>query len=144
MVEIFVKQLFATVKTGNYESTLRMLSQGADANYRNSQEEGQSCLHTAVLHNQLGQIEMLCLYGADLTTVDRNGLTPYELAKANNMSHIADRLVELQFELTDEFSYFLCGKRPEHAKGKSFLIPDQSERYTLSLRTHLRVELSKS
>jgi ankyrin repeat protein len=106
-----------------------MLSQGADANYRSSQEEGHSCLHTAVLHNQLGQIEILCLYGADLTSVDRSGLTPYELAKANNLTHIADRLLELQFELTDEFSYFLCGKRPEHAKGKNFLIPDQIDKY---------------
>lgn len=124
-----LKQLFATVKTNNYEQTLRILSQGADANYRLMDDIGHSCLHAAVQNNQLGQIEILCLYGADLTCLDKNGCTPLDLARMNNSTVIAERLLELQFELTDDFSYFLCGKRPEHAKGRHFLIPDQIERY---------------
>ena len=75
--------MLASVKTNNYESTLRILSQGSDANYR-SQEDSSLCIHTAIIRNQIGQIELLCLYGAEVTGLDRNGLTPYELAKLNN------------------------------------------------------------
>jgi G protein-coupled receptor kinase interacting protein 2 len=117
----------SNIKTNNYEATLRILSQGADANYRN-QESGSSCLHVAVATNQLGQCELLCLYGADLTALDKNGATPYEIAKSYNFSSIAERLLELQFELTDEYSYFLCGKRPDHSKGQHFLIPESNEK----------------
>jgi ankyrin repeat protein len=119
------KQLVSCVKTNNYEQTLRILSQGADANYR-CQETGNQCVHQAVLNNQLGQIEILCLYGADLSGVDRNGHTPLDLARQLSNATIADRLVELQFELTDDISYFLCNKRPEHKNGKHFLIPEAS------------------
>ncbi len=125
-IEELNQQLLASVKTSNYEATLRILSQGADANYRN-QETGQFCLHTAVLHNQLGQIELLCLYGGDVTCLDRAGQTPLDLAKANNLTATADRLLELQFELTDELTYFLCNKRPDHKSGQHFLIPDVNE-----------------
>jgi G protein-coupled receptor kinase interacting protein 2 len=115
------------VKTNNYESTLRILSQGADANYKN-QEDGNYCIHAAVINNQIGQVELLCLYGADVTALDRNGQTAYELAKANNNNLAADRLLELQFELTDELSYFLCNKRPVHKSGQHFYIPDSAEK----------------
>ena len=82
------------------------------------------CIHRAVLSNQIGQIELLCLYGADVTGQDRNGNTAYDLAKQNGLDQIADRLLELQFEATDEFSFYLCNKRPEHKKNQHFLIPD--------------------
>lgn len=123
---MFLKQLYNAVKTNNYELCLRILSQGADANYRN-QDDSLTCLHNAVLNIQLGQIELLCIYGADLMAVDRNGNTPLDLAKANNLNQIADRLVQLQFELTDELTYFVCSKRPDHKLGQNFFIPDLSE-----------------
>lgn len=103
------------------------MSQGADANYRTS-DDSLSCLHNAVLHSQLGQIELLCIYGADLTAVDKHGNTPLDLAKASNLVNIVDRLNELQFELTDDLSYFVCNKRPDHKAGQHFLIPDLSEK----------------
>ncbi|RNA03283.1 ARF GTPase-activating GIT2-like isoform X1, partial [Brachionus plicatilis] len=118
-------QLFSCVKTSNYEQTLRILSQGADANYR-CQETANQCIHEAILNNQIGQIEILCLYGAELTSVDRNGLTALDLARSLNLETIADRLVELQFELTDDISYFLCNKKPDHRSGQHFMIPDLS------------------
>lgn len=127
-IEELNQQLLASVKTNNYESTLRILSQGADANYR-SQDEGYQCIHAAALNNQIGQIELLCLYGADVTSLDRNGMSAYDLAKMNGLQHICDRLVELQFELTDELSFFLCNKRPDHKNGKHFLIPDTNEKF---------------
>jgi G protein-coupled receptor kinase interacting protein 2 len=117
------QQLVAAVKTNNYELTLKILAQGADANYK-SQEDGNQLLHTAVLHNQIGQIELLCLYGADVTCLNRSGQTPLDLAEQNNFQSIIDRLYELQFELTDELSYFLCNKRPDHKLKKHFLIPN--------------------
>ena len=103
------------------------MSQGADANYRN-QEDGNTCLHAAVYNNQIGQIELLCLYGADVASLDRSSQTPFELAKSISYNQVADRLLELQFELTDELSFYLCHKRPDHKTGKHFLIPDLSER----------------
>jgi G protein-coupled receptor kinase interacting protein 2 len=115
------------VKTNNYELCLRILSQGADANYRNP-EDSLTCLHNAVLHSQLGQIELLCIYGADLMTIDRHGNTPIELSRVNNLNNIADRLIELQFELTDDLTYFVSNKRPDHKSGQHFLIPDLSEK----------------
>lgn len=120
-----MKQLFSCVKTSNYEQTLRILSQGADANYR-CQETSNQCIHEAILNNQIGQIEILCLYGAELNSVDRNGLTAIDLARSLKLDQIAERLVELQFELTDDFSYFLCNKKPDHKSGQHFLIPDLS------------------
>lgn len=30
----------------------------------------------------------------------------------------------MEFEVTDRFSMFLCGRRPEHSKGVHFLIPE--------------------
>jgi ankyrin repeat protein len=107
------------------KSTLRILSQGADANYRNP-EDGNQCVHAAVVAGELGQIELLCLYGADVAALDRNGLTSSEIARMHHPTqpHIADRLVELQFELTDELSYFLASKRPDHRNARHFLIPD--------------------
>jgi G protein-coupled receptor kinase interactor 2 len=73
--------------------------------------------------NQIGQVELLCLYGADVTCLDRNSEIPHDLAVKANFLQIADRLLELQFELTDEISFFLCNKRPDH-KSCHFLIPD--------------------
>jgi len=64
-----------------------------------------------------------------VTCLDRSGQTPYDLAKANNLTSTADRLQELQFELTDDITYFLCNKRPDHKSGQHFLIPDIKEQF---------------
>ena len=102
------------------------------------------------MNNQLGQIEILCLYGADLTGLDRNGQTALELARILNNQHILDRLIELQFELTDDISYFLCNKRPDHKNNQHFFIPDldleqkETKHFKLDeLPDHLFEELSK-
>lgn len=118
----YLKQLLNSVITNNYESTLRILSLGADANYRN-QEDGLTCLHTAIQHEQLGQVELLALYGADFTSLTGSGQSIHELASKINNQQMCERLYELQYELTDELSYFLCNKRPDHKTGKHFLLP---------------------
>ena len=98
-----------------------------DDNYKNY-DEGFSCVHVAVLNNQIGQVELLNIFGADLTALDRNGNSAYDLAKMNGFNAIADRLQEIQFELTDEFAYFLCSKRTDHKSAQHIHIPDLNER----------------
>jgi G protein-coupled receptor kinase interacting protein 2 len=40
---------------------------------------------------------------------------------------IAYRLLESQYELTDRISIFLCERRPDHATGQHFLIPEMAD-----------------
>ncbi|OWA49952.1 putative ARF GTPase-activating protein GIT2 [Hypsibius exemplaris] len=37
---------------------------------------------------------------------------------------MADRLMECQYELTDRLAYFLCQRKPDHAVGQHFIIPE--------------------
>lgn len=37
---------------------------------------------------------------------------------------LSARLEELQFEVTNRLSMYLCGRRPDHSKEQYFLIPD--------------------
>lgn len=37
---------------------------------------------------------------------------------------MALRLIELEFDVSDRFSMFLCGRKAEHANNQHFLIPD--------------------
>ena len=57
----------------------------------------------------------LIVYGAIINAIDGNGLTPLEVAKANNHSLIAERLLEAQYDVTDRIIVFLGGKKPDHA-----------------------------
>lgn len=75
---------------------------------------------------QASQIELLIVYGAEITAKDSKGNTAHEIAKQNKHSTIADRLLEATYEVTDRLSHFLCGKKPDHATGNHLLIPDQS------------------
>ena len=127
------QQLMASVRTNNYEQTLRILAQGADANYRSSSSisddcAGNQCLHTAVLSNQIGQVELLCLYSGDIGGLNAHGQTPLDLATRCGNDAMATRLRQLQYELTDEFAYFLCNKRADHRSGgKHLLVPSLNE-----------------
>ena len=76
----------------------------------------------------MGQVELLVIYGADLNLLDKHGNSPIDLAKNNNLTNIYDRLNEFKFELTDDLSYFVCSKRPDHKSGQHFLIPDLNEK----------------
>jgi hypothetical protein len=37
---------------------------------------------------------------------------------------LADRLVELQYELTDRLTFYICGRKPDHRIGQHFKIPE--------------------
>lgn len=144
------KQLHASVRSGNLETSLRLLVQGADPNYFHEvsfavhrrldawpfenlftsahclQEKGSTPLHVASKSGQASQIELLIVYGANILAKDSVGNTAYDLAKLNKHTTIAERLLEATYEVTDRLSFFLTGKKPDHSTGNHLLIPEQN------------------
>ncbi|TKS84476.1 ARF GTPase-activating protein GIT2 [Collichthys lucidus] len=144
------KQLHSSVRTGNLETCLRLLSLGAQANFfhpvsevefkknkqknhprtyrkvyltltlpRSSlccfwgqQEKGNTPLHIAAKAGQMLQAELLAVYGADPGALDSSGKTPIDYARQAGHQELAERLVEIQYELTDRLTFYLCGRRP--------------------------------
>ncbi|KAL7848284.1 hypothetical protein AOLI_G00230020 [Acnodon oligacanthus] len=116
------KQLHSSVRTGNLETCLRLLSLGAQANFFHP-EKGNTPLHVAAKAGQVLQAELLTVYGADPGAPDSSGNTPIDYARQAGHQELADRLVEIQYELTDRLAFYLCGRRPDHKNGQHFIIP---------------------
>uniref|UniRef100_A0A3Q3XC35 Arf-GAP domain-containing protein n=1 Tax=Mola mola TaxID=94237 RepID=A0A3Q3XC35_MOLML len=110
------KQLHSSVRTGNLETCLRLLSLGAQANFFHP-EKGNTPLHVAAKAGQVSQAELLTVYGADPGAPDSNGKTPIDYA----------RLVEVQYELTDRLAFYLCGRKPDHKNGQHFIVPQMAD-----------------
>ncbi|XP_031426347.1 ARF GTPase-activating protein GIT2a isoform X1 [Clupea harengus] len=121
------KQLHSSVRTGNLETCLRLLSLGAQANFFHP-EKGNTPLHVAAKAGQLSQGELLTVYGADPGAPDTNGYTPIDYARQAGHHDLADRLVEIQYELTDRLAFYLCGRKPDHKNGEHFIIPQLADR----------------
>ena len=109
------KQLHASVRSANLETSLRLIAQGANCNYVHIEKNSTTPLHVAAKFGQSAQVELLLLYGADINSFDGNGNNAIELAKQNNFAQLADRLVEASYEVSDRIIYFLCGRKPDHA-----------------------------
>uniref|UniRef100_A0A6Q2WZS3 Arf-GAP domain-containing protein n=1 Tax=Esox lucius TaxID=8010 RepID=A0A6Q2WZS3_ESOLU len=105
------KQLHSSVRTGNLETCLRLLSLGAQANFFHP-EKGNSPLHVAAKAGQVSQAELLAVYGADPGALDTGGKTPIDYARQAGHQELADRLLEIQYELTDRLAFYLCGRKP--------------------------------
>uniref|UniRef100_A0A8C9R0Q5 G protein-coupled receptor kinase interacting ArfGAP 2b n=1 Tax=Scleropages formosus TaxID=113540 RepID=A0A8C9R0Q5_SCLFO len=120
------KQLHSSVRTGNLETCLRLLSLGAQANFFHP-EKGNTPLHVAAKAGQVSQAELLAVYGADPGAPDSNGKTPIDYARQAGHHDLADRLVEIQYELTDRLAFYLCGRKPDHKNGQHFIIPQMAE-----------------
>ncbi|XP_051017677.1 ARF GTPase-activating protein GIT2 isoform X4 [Acomys russatus] len=120
------KQLHSSVRTGNLETCLRLLSLGAQANFFHP-EKGSTPLHVASKAGQILQAELLAVYGADPGTQDSSGKTPVDYARQGGHHELADRLVEIQYELTDRLAFYLCGRRPDHKNGQHFIIPQMAD-----------------
>ncbi|KAM9328851.1 ARF GTPase-activating protein GIT2 isoform 2-T2 [Gastrophryne carolinensis] len=120
------KQLHSSVRTGNLETCLRLLSLGAQANFFNP-EKGSTPLHVAAKAGQILQAELLSVYGADPGTPDSAGKTPIDYARQGGHHELADRLVEIQHELTDRLAFYLCGRKPDHKNGQHFIIPHMAD-----------------
>ncbi|XP_043924427.1 ARF GTPase-activating protein GIT2 isoform X2 [Protopterus annectens] len=132
------KQLHSSVRTGNLETCLRLLSLGAQANFFHP-EKGSTPLHVAAKAGQVLQAELLTVYGADPGAPDSSGKTPVEYARQAGHNDLAERLVEIQYELTDRLAFYLCGRKPDHKNGQHFIIPQMADRNLLDLS-----ELAKS
>lgn len=113
------RQLRASVRSPNLETSLRLLVQGADPNYYYD-EKGSMPLHVAAKSGQAAQIELLLVYGANLAAKDGNGQTAVDIAKVNKHFTIAERLVEAAYEVTDRLTVFLGGRQPDHGAGNHF------------------------
>uniref|UniRef100_A0A671PBP2 ARF GTPase-activating protein GIT2-like n=1 Tax=Sinocyclocheilus anshuiensis TaxID=1608454 RepID=A0A671PBP2_9TELE len=125
------KQLHSSVRTGNLETCLRLLSLGAQANFFHP-EKGNTPLHVAAKAGQLLQAELLTVYGADPGAPDSSGNTPIDYARQAGHQELADRLVEIQYELTDRLAFYLCGRKPDHKNGQHFIIPQIADSLDLS------------
>uniref|UniRef100_A0A4W5KM25 G protein-coupled receptor kinase interacting ArfGAP 2a n=1 Tax=Hucho hucho TaxID=62062 RepID=A0A4W5KM25_9TELE len=110
------KQLHSSVRTGNLETCLRLLSLGAQANFFHP-EKGNTPLHVAAKAGQVFQAELLTVYGADPGAPDTSAKTPIDYARQAGYHDLADRLVEIQYELTDRLAFYLCGRKPDHKNG---------------------------
>ncbi|XP_076126236.1 ARF GTPase-activating protein GIT2a isoform X2 [Alosa pseudoharengus] len=120
------KQLHSSVRTGNLETCLRLLSLGAQANFFHP-EKGNTPLHVAAKAGQVSQAELLTVYGADPGAPDTSGYTPIDYARQAGQHDLADRLVEIQYELTDRLAFYLCGRKPDHKNGEHFVIPQLAD-----------------
>ncbi|XP_023616204.1 ARF GTPase-activating protein GIT2 isoform X10 [Myotis lucifugus] len=109
------KQLHSSVRTGNLETCLRLLSLGAQANFFHP-EKGNTPLHVASKAGQILQAELLAVYGADPGTQDSSGKTPVDYARQGGHHELAERLVEIQYELTDRLAFYLCGRKPDNVE----------------------------
>ncbi|XP_024112339.1 ARF GTPase-activating protein GIT2 isoform X2 [Pongo pygmaeus] len=143
------KQLHSSVRTGNLETCLRLLSLGAQANFFHP-EKGNTPLHVASKAGQILQAELLAVYGADPGTQDSSGKTPVDYARQGGHHELAERLVEIQYELTDRLAFYLCGRKPDHLyqhfyeqnfglvsvsdhkNGQHFIIPQMADSLDLS------------
>uniref|UniRef100_A0A8C5T1D6 GIT ArfGAP 1 n=1 Tax=Malurus cyaneus samueli TaxID=2593467 RepID=A0A8C5T1D6_9PASS len=116
------KQLHSSVRTGNLETCLRLLSLAWQANFFHP-EKGTTPLHVAAKAGQILQAELLVVYGADPGAPDVNGRTPIDYARQAAQHELAERLVECQYELTDRLAFYLCGRKPgdSHQPGRALL-----------------------
>ncbi|KAL3975854.1 cytochrome CYP [Sarotherodon galilaeus] len=125
------KQLHSSVRTGNLETCLRLLTLGAQANFFHP-EKGSTPLHVAAKVGQVSQVELLTVYGADPGAPDSSGKTPIDCAREAGHNDLADRLVEIQYELTDRLAFYLCGRKPDHKSGQHFIVPQMADSADLS------------
>uniref|UniRef100_A0A670JIT3 GIT ArfGAP 2 n=1 Tax=Podarcis muralis TaxID=64176 RepID=A0A670JIT3_PODMU len=142
------KQLHSSVRTGNLETCLRLLSLGAQANFFHP-EKGNTPLHVAAKTGQILQAELLAVYGADPGTQDSSGKTPIDYAKQGGHHELAERLAEIQYELTDRLAFYLCGRKPGkvitsffHSSLDLSELAKAAKRKLQSLSNHLFEELA--
>ncbi|XP_063866860.1 ARF GTPase-activating protein GIT2-like isoform X2 [Scylla paramamosain] len=125
------RQLHSSVRTSNLETSLRLLSQGADPNYFH--KEKNCCpLHVAARAGQSSQVELLIVYGADPGAVDPQGYTPAHYSSEANYPEMADHLLECQYELTDRLAYYVSGRKPDHSTGHHWIIPEMADSLDMS------------
>ncbi|XP_070389568.1 ARF GTPase-activating protein GIT2 isoform X3 [Dermacentor albipictus] len=129
------KQLHASVRTANLETSLRLLAQGALPSHLHP-DKGSTALHVAARSGQACQVELLLVYGADPTARDSQGMTPADCAREAGHADLEARLIESQYEVTDRLAHHLSGRNPEHHLGQHFILPEMAD--CLDLSAHAR------
>ena len=85
------RQLHGAVRTNNLETSLRLLSQGANPNYFHPEKNNSTALHIACKSGQTGQVELLLVFGSDPGAIDKNGRTPSDYAK-----YVSAKIVQIR------------------------------------------------
>ncbi|XP_049270973.1 ARF GTPase-activating protein GIT2 isoform X2 [Rhipicephalus sanguineus] len=134
------KQLHASVRTANLETSLRLLAQGALPSHLHP-DKGSTALHVAARSGQACQVELLLVYGADPTAKDSQGMTPADCARDAGYLDLEARLIESQYEVTDRLAHHLSGRNPEHHLGQHFILPEMAD--CLDLSAHARAAKQK-
>uniref|UniRef100_A0A673LE13 ARF GTPase-activating protein GIT2-like n=1 Tax=Sinocyclocheilus rhinocerous TaxID=307959 RepID=A0A673LE13_9TELE len=117
-------------------SEMKLRFKQAQANFFHP-EKGNTPLHVAAKAGQLLQAELLTVYGADPGAPDSSGNTPIDYARQAGHQELADRLVGIQYELTDRLAFYLCGRKPDHKNGQHFIIPQIADRFAVCIITLL-------
>uniref|UniRef100_A0A7E4VFA0 ANK_REP_REGION domain-containing protein n=1 Tax=Panagrellus redivivus TaxID=6233 RepID=A0A7E4VFA0_PANRE len=125
------RQLYSCARTSHVETVLRLLACGADPNWVDIEKDGNSAMHVAAKEGQKLQVELLHLYGADPALPNAQGQTPSALARSEGHEALSNRIIELCFEVSDRFSLFLTGRRPDHTKDIHFMIPEVAGQNTM-------------
>lgn len=74
---------------------------------------------------QLSQIELLLVYGANISAVDSRSNTCVDYARQAGHMDLVHRLVEHQFTMSDALTRYVCrDKQPNHKIGEHFLLID--------------------
>ncbi|CAH8557507.1 unnamed protein product, partial [Heterobilharzia americana] len=132
------QQLHASVRTGVLETSLYLLALGANPNFIHP-TKGTAPIHVACQYGQIGQVELLLAYGADVCIRDSSGKTVIDLALDKALalnesmnpkdvmklmrreeklqlawSSMVDVLVSAYYDLTDSLAYFLTRHIPDH------------------------------
>jgi hypothetical protein len=87
------RNLHEAVVGGDYETTLRLLDQGADIEAKDP-KSGASPLHYAVMKGRMQIVDLLLSRGADVNSRTRNGTTPLHTAALYARKEVAERLLE--------------------------------------------------
>lgn len=119
------QQLHSSVRTNNLETSLRLLSQGADANFFHP-EKRTTPLHVAAQAGQALQVELLLVFGANPNEEDQQGRTPAYYARCAGHMELAERIIECLYEVTDRLSFFVYGLKPDHRAGLHSVSPENS------------------
>ena len=96
---LFKKQgLFHAVKTGNIDLTNHLLTK---ANVNNQDENGNTALHYAIKNNYSGIAEMLLGWEANPNVTNNNGMTPLNMASADNHHNCRKTLLDNGAKITN-------------------------------------------
>uniref|UniRef100_H3B2P5 GIT ArfGAP 1 n=1 Tax=Latimeria chalumnae TaxID=7897 RepID=H3B2P5_LATCH len=120
------KQLHSSVRTGNLETCLRLLSLGAQANFFHP-EKGTTPLHVAAKAGQILQAELLVVYGADPGAPDVNGRTPIDYARESGRILQREREIYCIYHYRYSVCVCVCDIKIDHKNGH-YIIPQMADR----------------